>query len=134
MERSTGEIIAIRGHVVYVRFAPAVPPCDRQLPTGTGNRVVLEVQTRPDTATARRITRTPARGMSVEATGTTPRLRQYSFVSVFRACAESQAGEHAGRLAAERNLDEVTRLFRRARITFGVPDVLSGYEAGTHAR
>jgi len=69
-------------------------------------------------------------------------LHQYLFVSIFRACAESQAGEHASRLAsmqaAERNLDnrldEVTALFRRARqtaITAELLDVVSGYEAIT---
>lgn len=67
-------------------------------------------------------------------------LRQYFFVSIFRACAESQASEHASRLAAmqsaEKNLDErleeVTTLFRRLRqesITTELLDVVSGYEA-----
>ncbi len=66
-------------------------------------------------------------------------LRQYLFVSIFRACAESQASEHASRLAAmrsaERNLDdrleEVTMDFRRARqdtITSELLDIVSGYE------
>jgi len=66
-------------------------------------------------------------------------LRQYLFVSIFRACAESQASEHASRLvamqSAERNLDErleeVTMDFRRARqnaITSELLDVVSGYE------
>src|SRR5690606_33901291 len=67
-------------------------------------------------------------------------LRQYLFVSIFRACAESQAGEHASRLAAmqsaERNLDnrhaEVGSDYRRARqdaITSELLDVISGFEA-----
>lgn len=67
-------------------------------------------------------------------------LRQFLFVSTFRACAESQASEHAARLAAmqsaERSLDdrldEVTMGFRRARqdaITAELLDVVSGYEA-----
>lgn len=67
-------------------------------------------------------------------------LRQYLFVSLFRACAESQASEHASRLSAmqsaERNLDErlveVTTAFRSARqdaITAELLDVVSGYEA-----
>lgn len=67
-------------------------------------------------------------------------VRQYLFVSLFRACAESQASEHASRLAAmqaaERNLaeriDEVTMAFRRSRqevITSELLDVVSGYEA-----
>ncbi len=69
-------------------------------------------------------------------------LRQYFFVSIFRACAESQASEHASRLAAmqsaEKNLDErreeVTTLFRRLRqeaITTELLDVVSGFEAVT---
>jgi F-type H+-transporting ATPase subunit gamma len=69
-------------------------------------------------------------------------LRQYLFVSIFRACAESQASEHASRLAAmqaaERNLDtrleEVTMTFRRARqdvITSELLDVVAGFEAIT---
>lgn len=67
-------------------------------------------------------------------------LRQYFFVSIFRACAESLASEHASRLlamqSAERNLDqrieELTLTFRRARqnaITSELLDVVSGFEA-----
>lgn len=67
-------------------------------------------------------------------------LRQYLFVSIFRACAESQLGEHAARLttmqSAEKNLEEklndVTAQFRRARqdaITTELLDVISGFEA-----
>ncbi len=70
-------------------------------------------------------------------------LRQYFFVSTFRACAESQASEHASRLAAmqsaEKNLDErldeVTTLYRRMRqeaITTELLDVVSGFEAVMH--
>ncbi|MCW8827441.1 MAG: F0F1 ATP synthase subunit gamma [Gammaproteobacteria bacterium] len=69
-------------------------------------------------------------------------LHQYLFVTIFRACAESQASEHASRLAAmqsaERNLnerqEEVTMLFRRARqntITAELLDVVAGFEAIT---
>jgi len=67
-------------------------------------------------------------------------IHQYLFVSVFRACAESQASEHASRLtamqSAERNLDErisdVTMAYRRARqdtITAELLDVVAGFEA-----
>lgn len=67
-------------------------------------------------------------------------LYQYLFVSIFRACAESQASEHASRLAAMQsalfNLDErlaeVTRTFRRVRqgvITAELLDVVAGFEA-----
>ncbi|BBA32696.1 alternate F1F0 ATPase, F1 subunit gamma [Methylocaldum marinum] len=69
-------------------------------------------------------------------------LRQYIFVSIFRACAESQASEHASRLSAmrsaESNLDEwlaeVTERYRRERqsvITSELLDVVSGFEAIT---
>jgi F-type H+-transporting ATPase subunit gamma len=69
-------------------------------------------------------------------------LHQYLFVSIFRACAESQASEHASRLAAmqsaERNLgeriEEVTTVFRRARqnaITSELLDVVAGFEVIT---
>lgn len=69
-------------------------------------------------------------------------LHQYLFVSIFRACAESQASEHTSRLAAmqsaERNLDErigeVTMHYRRARqnvITSELLDVVTGFEAIT---
>ncbi len=69
-------------------------------------------------------------------------VAQYLFVSVFRACAESLASEHASRLAAmqsaERNLDErldeVTATYRRARqnaITSELLDVVSGFQATT---
>jgi len=72
-------------------------------------------------------------------------LHQYLFVSIFRACAESQASEHASRLAAmqsaERNLDErladITMRFRRARqnvITAELLDVVAGFEAITGAQ
>jgi F-type H+-transporting ATPase subunit gamma len=67
-------------------------------------------------------------------------LRQYLFVCLSRACAESQASEHASRLAAmqsaetnlDERLDEVTNDFRRARqtlITAEILDVISGFEA-----
>ncbi|XKE46236.1 F0F1 ATP synthase subunit gamma [Halomonas organivorans] len=64
---------------------------------------------------------------------------QYLFVTLFRACAESLASEHASRRsamqAAQRNLDErlddVTQNFRRARqaaITAELLDVVGGFE------
>lgn len=67
-------------------------------------------------------------------------LRQYFFISLFRACAESQAAEHGGRLAAmqaaERNLDErieeMTGQYRRTRqeaITTELLDIVAGFEA-----
>lgn len=67
-------------------------------------------------------------------------LRQYFFISLFRACAESQAAEHGSRLAAmqaaEKNLDErieeLTGQYHRARqeaITTELLDVVAGFEA-----
>lgn len=67
-------------------------------------------------------------------------LRQHFFVTLFQACAESQAAEHAGRLSAmqsaERNLDErrdeLTTRYRRVRqaaITGELLDVTAGFEA-----
>ncbi|MFT5259314.1 MAG: F-type H+-transporting ATPase subunit gamma [Gammaproteobacteria bacterium] len=71
-------------------------------------------------------------------------IEQYLFVSIFRACTESQASEHASRLSAmksaQRNLDDrlqdVTMNFRHARqaeITNELLDVLSGFETITKA-
>jgi len=67
-------------------------------------------------------------------------IRQYLFVSLFRACAESLAGENASRIAsmqaAERNIKE--RLVdlesefnqqRQASITEEILDVITGFEA-----
>jgi F-type H+-transporting ATPase subunit gamma len=67
-------------------------------------------------------------------------LRQHYFVILFRACAESLAAEHGGRLAAmqaaekniEERLEEVTGRFRRVRqetITSELLDVVAGFEA-----
>lgn len=72
-------------------------------------------------------------------------LHQYLFVSIFRACAESQASEHASRLAAmqsaahnlDERLEEVTMTFRRVRqsvITSELLDVVAGFEAITSGR
>jgi len=67
-------------------------------------------------------------------------LHQYFFISLFRACAESQSAEHGSRLramqAAEKNLDEnreqLTGQYRRVRqeiITSELLDVVAGFEA-----
>jgi F-type H+-transporting ATPase subunit gamma len=69
-------------------------------------------------------------------------IREYLFISVFRACAESLASENASRLAAmeraDRNVDELlenlTRSFHRLRQTSideELFDVISGFEALT---
>jgi F-type H+-transporting ATPase subunit gamma len=67
-------------------------------------------------------------------------IREYLFISLFRACAESLASENASRLAAmeraDRNIDELLanlrRTFHRLRqgsIDEELFDVISGYEA-----
>ncbi len=67
-------------------------------------------------------------------------MREYLFVSLFRACAESLASENASRLAAmqraEKNIDELledlNRTFHRLRqsgIDEELFDVVSGFEA-----
>jgi F-type H+-transporting ATPase subunit gamma len=67
-------------------------------------------------------------------------IRQYLFVSLFRACAESLASENASRLAAmqgaERNieerLEELQTQFHQQRqmtITEELLDIVAGFEA-----
>ncbi len=67
-------------------------------------------------------------------------MREYLFVSLYKACAESLASENASRLAAmqraEKNIDEMVetlnQTFRRLRQTSideELFDVLSGYES-----
>ena len=67
-------------------------------------------------------------------------IREYLFVSLYRVCAESQASEHASRLAAmqraDRNIDELLHQFRQewnrqrqAGIDEELFDVLAGFEA-----
>lgn len=70
-----GEISAVRGNVVDVRFPPPLPPRNHQLRTGDGDRVVLEVQSHIDANTVRCIAMNPTRrlgrGMAVKNMGTT---------------------------------------------------------------
>jgi len=69
-------------------------------------------------------------------------IREYLFISLFQACAESLASENASRLAAmqraEKNIDELldglNRTFHRLRqsnIDEELFDVISGFEALT---
>ena len=71
-------------------------------------------------------------------------IRQYFFVTLFRACAESLAAEHAARLAAmqraSKNIDEhlqyLNRHYQQQRqnsITEELLDVVAGYEVLTQA-
>ncbi|MCP5291586.1 MAG: F0F1 ATP synthase subunit beta [Burkholderiales bacterium] len=70
-----GQVVAVQGNVVDVRFKPPLPARNFQLLTGTDEQVVLEVQLHLDTSTVRCIalnsTRRLGRGMSVRNTGTT---------------------------------------------------------------
>ena len=72
-------------------------------------------------------------------------VREYLFVSLFKACAESLAAENASRLAAmqraEKNIDDLVenlnQTFRRLRQTSideELFDVLSGYESLSKAK
>ena len=67
-------------------------------------------------------------------------VRQYLFISLYRACAESLASENASRLVAmrgaERNIgdkiEELTRLFHQQRqmaVTEELLDIVVGFEA-----
>jgi F-type H+-transporting ATPase subunit beta len=68
-----GQVTAVRGNVVDVRFQPPLPPRNQQLRTGSAHNVVLEVQTHLNMDTARCIalnsTRGLGRGMAVIDTG-----------------------------------------------------------------
>ncbi len=70
-----GEISAVRGNVIDVRFTPPLPPRNNQLRTGVDDNVVLEVQSHLDTRTVRCIalnaTRRLGRGMAVKNMGIT---------------------------------------------------------------
>jgi len=72
-------------------------------------------------------------------------IREYLFISLFRACAESLASENASRLAAmeraDKNIDELLQelhgtfhRLRQSRIDEELFDVISGFEALTGPR
>jgi F-type H+-transporting ATPase subunit gamma len=78
--------------------------------------------------------------MGVGATTLRGLIREYLFVSLFRACAESLASENASRLAAmqraDKNIDELLEAFkgafhrlRQSGIDEELFDVISGFEA-----
>ncbi|XKE46229.1 F0F1 ATP synthase subunit beta [Halomonas organivorans] len=68
-----GEIVAVRGNVVDVRFTEGLPPRHQRLQAGANSPVVLEVQAHLDVHTVRCIalhpTRRLGRGMPVEDSG-----------------------------------------------------------------
>jgi F-type H+-transporting ATPase subunit beta len=76
--RAHGEVRAVRGNVVDVRFPPPLPPRDRELRTGDDDDVVLEVQSHLDTRTVRCIALNSARrlgrGLPVRDCGETLRM------------------------------------------------------------
>jgi F-type H+-transporting ATPase subunit gamma len=72
-------------------------------------------------------------------------IREYLFISLFRACAESLASENASRLAAmeraDKNIDELLETLhgsfhrlRQSDIDEELFDVISGFEASSEAR
>ena len=72
-------------------------------------------------------------------------IREYLFVSLFRACAESLASENASRLAAmqraDKNIDELLKDLngtfhglRQSGIDEELFDVISGFEGAVHSR
>ncbi|MGD8615245.1 MAG: F0F1 ATP synthase subunit beta [Gammaproteobacteria bacterium] len=63
-EARRGEVVAIRGNVVDVRFPPPLPARNRELRAGSDGAVVLEVQTHLDTATVRCIALNSTRGLA----------------------------------------------------------------------
>jgi F-type H+-transporting ATPase subunit gamma len=93
--------------------------------------------------------RWPTKNLPEVIEGATPTLeafiREYLFVLLFQACAESLASENASRLAAmqraekniEQILDELNRTFHRVRqesIDEELFDVIAGYESLSHDR
>ena len=68
-----GEVVAVRGSVVDVRFDACLPPIRSLLRTGKDREIVVEVQMQQDAHHVRGIALTPteglARGMAVEDTG-----------------------------------------------------------------
>ena len=58
-----GHVVAVRGNVVDVHYAHALPPRNRALRTGADRTVVLEVQTHVDRNTARCIALNTTRGL-----------------------------------------------------------------------
>ncbi|HSH40970.1 MAG TPA: F0F1 ATP synthase subunit beta [Arenicellales bacterium] len=59
----SGEVVAVRGNVVDVRFEPPLPPRLRELRAGKDESVVLEVQTHLDAFTVRCIAMNATRGL-----------------------------------------------------------------------
>lgn len=112
--------MAIRGSVVDVRFDQCLPAIHTLLRADKG-RMALEVLS-PGEATLLAL------------------VREYLFVSLFRACAQSMASENASRLAAmqraEKNIDELLdelhqgyNRLRQGSIDEELFDVIAGFEA-----
>jgi len=60
----SGQVVAVRGNVVDVRFPAPLPPVRRELHTGRDGRVVLEVQSHLSAERVRTIALTATRGLA----------------------------------------------------------------------
>lgn len=100
----------------------------------------LEQFARPDSASEERVSKCLPYWTMPTAALFSRLVRQFLFVSLFRACAESQAGENASRIAAmqsaEKNIGERLRTLRtqyaqtrQNSITEELLDVVTGFEA-----
>jgi F-type H+-transporting ATPase subunit gamma len=100
----------------------------------------LDAQWRRDLAESRWPSANLPEVMSSGTTTLRALIREYLFISLFRACAESLAGENASRLAAmeraDRNINELLedlrgsfRRLRQSGIDEELFDVISGFEA-----
>lgn len=108
------------------------PVCQRLLP--------LDSQWQRDLAKVRWPTKNLSEVMGSESTTLIALIREYLFISLYRACAESLASENASRLAAmqraEKNINELLETFhgtfhriRQGSIDEELFDVVSGFEA-----
>ena len=137
-QRDKGEMAELR--LFYHQPRPveiSAPVCERLLPLDAQWRRRLEAQPWPTRQYPQMV------GGPVQALADF--LREYLFVSLYRACAESLASENANRLAAmqraEKNigdlLEQLTRTFHRTRqnrIDDELFDLVSGFEALSRAR
>lgn len=136
---SDGTVTSVRGSVVDVQFA-ASPPIYTLLRTGNDGNIALEVQMQLPWPTKNLPEVIGGREAALPAF-----VREYLFVSMFKACAESLAAENASRLVAmqraEKNIDDLAerlnqtlRRLRQTSIDEELFDVLSGYESLSNER
>ena len=165
--KNLGVVASIRGSVVEIRFDRHLPPIYSLLRAGEDGRIVIEVlaqifHNRPKSGSlyepvSQRLLPLDAQWQQALAkvswptqavpeilgAGTTAMgalIREYLFISLFRACAESLASENACRLAAmeraNKNIDELLEqlhgTFHRLRqsgIDEELFDVIAGFGA-----